>query len=250
MHNLSDYPLDSDGSSVRIVPADTLLKNRRKNPWARDSDSSSEDEDDPRQLFKGGVRLRFHKIPKTGSSSDSKYGIITGDVDGAQHASVNGHFDQFIKDSDECQELVHMVRSLAQAVEEEESTSFSLEATTAEFKAHFMDVLNLKAASNWSRPRSLKSEVIRNLGSLKGYKSFIRNPSTSLRKVSCLTKYLNRKGYHVSFAPSSNLVKNGRRRPLRKDSLVDSDSQSVPNENPTPGGDAQEAVSSNSDGSR
>ena len=69
-----------------------------------------------------------------------------------------------------------------------------------------MNVLNLKSAEKCSRQRALKSDVIRSLGSLKGYKRFIQNPSISLRKVACLTKYLHRKGYHVSFTPSSNLV--------------------------------------------
>lgn len=42
---------------------------------------------------------------------------------------MNGHFDKFIKDSDEYQELAHMVRSLAQAVEEQESAAFSLQVS-------------------------------------------------------------------------------------------------------------------------
>jgi len=246
MHNHADDSLSVDGSHVRIVPADTIFKNRKKNPWTRDSDSSSEGEEDPRQLVKGGVRFRFHR-GSVCQKTDSKHGIVNGSI---HQDSVNGHFDKFIKDSDEYQELAHMVRSLAQAVEEQESSAFSLQATTAEFKANFMNVLNLKAAEKSSRQRALKCDVIRNLGSLKGYKSFIQNPSISLRKVACLTKYLHRKGYHVSFTPSSNLVKNGKRRQLRKESLVDSDSQSVPNDSQVPNGDAQETVSSNSDASR
>ncbi|XP_003746830.1 uncharacterized protein LOC100899051 [Galendromus occidentalis] len=249
MYGHANDSLSADGCHVRIVPADTIFKNRKKNPWTRDSDSASDGEEDPRQLVKGGVRFRFHQRP-TSQKIDSKHGIVNGFVEDIREHSRNNHFDKFIKNSDEYQELSHMVRSLAQAVEEQESSAFSLQATTAEFKANFMNVLNLKAVEKSSRQRASKSDVIRNLGSLKGYKSFIQNPSISLRKVACLTKYLRRKGYHVSFTPSSNLVKNGRRRQLRKESLVDSDSQSVPHDNQVPKADAQEAVSSNSDASR